>query len=179
MVILRAEGKRAADVFRHEPGGHRCQRIPPNEKRGRVHTSTVTVAVLPEVEERDFRIDPRDLDIKTCRGSGAGGQHRNVTDSAVQVKHIPTGLIVRCEAERSQGQNKERALALLRTRLAAAASERATDSRADSRRTQVGSGMRGDKVRTYRWQDDTVTDHQTGKRATLRRVLRGELEALV
>jgi len=177
-MVLRVTGKGAEAAFAREAGGHRCQRVPPNEKRGRVHTSTVTVAVLPEASEVDVRLDPRDLEVRTCRGSGAGGQHRNVTDSAVQVKHVPTGLLVRCEAERSQAQNRDTALAVLRARLAAQAREAAVGAREAERRSQVGSGMRGDKVRTYRWQDDVVTDERTGARASLRRVLRGELDLL-
>ena len=177
-MTLRAAGPGAAEVFAREPGGHRCQRVPPNEKRGKVHTSTVTVAVLPEVAPHEFVIDPVDLEWSAMRGSGAGGQHRNVTDSAVRVVHLPTGTAVRCEAERSQAQNRDRALALLRARLAAEVADRATADRAANRRPQVGSGMRGDKVRTYRWQDDVVTDDRSGRRASLRRVLRGELELL-
>ena len=166
-------------MFGGEAGGHRCQRIPPNERKGRVHTSTVTVAVLPEVAEKDFRFDPRDLEWTTMRGSGAGGQHRNVTDSAVRVVHKPTGMTVRCESERSQAQNKETALALLRARLAEQERSSAARDRDASRRSQVGSGMRGDKIRTYRWQDDSVVDERTGRRASLKQVLRGDLDALL
>lgn len=115
-----------------------------------------------------------DLQITTCRGSGAGGQHRNMTDSAVQVKHLPTGLMVRSESERSQGTNKASALALLRARLWQAERDRAAAGRAENRRRQVGSGMRGDKRRTIRCQDDQVVDHVTGRRWTLRAYLKGE-----
>jgi len=178
MMTLRASGKRAAQLFDQEAGGHRCQRIPPNEKRGRVHTSTVTVAVLPEVTEREFRIEDRDLEWSVMRGSGAGGQHRNKTETAVRVVHVPTGTAVRCEAERSQAQNRDTALTLLRTRLAAAARDGEVAARGADRKRQVGSGMRGDKVRTYRWQDDAVTDERTGRRASLRAVMRGDLDAI-
>lgn len=138
-------------------------RVPPNDKRGRVQTSTVTVAVLPEPTESEVRIDDRDLDIRTCRGSGAGGQHRNKTDSAVQITHRPSGIVVRCESERSQIQNRATALAALRARLAAASRDAATNARDSDRRAQIGSGQRGDKRRTIRVGDDQVTDHITGR----------------
>lgn len=117
MTTLRATGKKAAALFEDESGGHRWQRIPPNEKRGRVHTSTVTVAILPEPTETEVKLDPKDLDIKATRGSGPGGQHRNKTETCISIKHIPTGLMVRCDEERSQGLNKDLALALLRARI--------------------------------------------------------------
>ena len=161
-------------MFADEAGGHRWQRVPPSEKRGRVHTSTVTVAILPEPTEAQVKLDPRDLDIVTCRGSGPGGQHRNKTESAVQVTHRPTGVQVRCESERSQDQNKKTALAMLRARLWQAEQERAERERASDRRAQVGSGMRGDKRRTIRCQDGQVNDHVTGRTWRLRDYLRGE-----
>ena len=163
MVVLKVSGKTAGQVFRDEAGGHRWQRVPPTEKRGRVHTSTVTVAVLREPEPHQFKLDERDLEWTTCRGSGAGGQHRNVTDSAVQVKHKPTGTIVRCETERSQMQNRQTALALLRARLAERAEAEHSANLAANRKAQVGSGQRGDKVRTIRQQDNQVNDHRTGR----------------
>jgi len=177
-IAFRVTGKGARKAFEHEAGGHRHQRIPPTEKRGRVQTSTVTVAVLPVPSDSEVRIDERDLEWATCRGSGAGGQHRNVTDSAVQLTHLPTKLMVRCESERSQHQNKATALAILRAKLQEAATHAATHERNSTRKTQVGSGQRGDKARTYRHQDDIVTDHTTGKKAQLGRVLRGFLEDL-
>jgi len=161
-------------VFRDEPGGHRWQRVPPTEKRGRVHTSTITIAVLPEATEAEVHLDPRDLSIDFCRGSGAGGQKRNKTESTAIVTHLPTGLVVRCETERSQYQNRTTALALLRARLWAAAEAERTGGIAAARRGQVGSGMRGDKRRTIRCQDGTVTDHPTGRRWTYRAYTRGE-----
>ncbi len=148
--------------------------MPPGERRGRVHTSTITVAVLPEPTAAELRIAPGDLDWVTCRGSGAGGQHRNKTESCAVVTHRPTGLAVRCESERSQHQNRETALALLRARLHAAEVERRSAARADDRRRQVGSGMRGDKRRTIRCQDGVVVDHPTGRTWTLRAYERGE-----
>lgn len=161
-------------MFRDEPGGHRWQRVPPNEKRGRVHTSTITVAVLPEATEAQVYLDPRDLDTDTCRGSGPGGQYRNKTESAVVIRHIPSGLVVRCESERSQHQNRATALALLRSRLWEAAQAKLDGGLAAMRRGQVGSGMRGDKRRTIRVQDGTVTDHVTGRRWTFRLYERGQ-----
>jgi peptide chain release factor 1 len=163
MIVLKVSGKTAAKVFANEAGGHRWQRIPPTEKRGRVHTSTITVAVLAEPEPSQFVLSDKDLEWTTCRGSGAGGQHRNVTDSAVQVKHLPSGLIVRCESERSQMQNRASAAALLRARLAEQAQANRDAKTASNRRAQVGSGMRADKRRTIRQQDNQVNDHLTGQ----------------
>jgi peptide chain release factor 1 len=174
-AALRITGADAFDAFRDEAGGHRWQRVPPNDRRGRVHTSTITVAVLPEPEDFELRIDPRDLEWRTTRGSGAGGQHRNVTESAIDLVHRPTGVSVHVESERSQHQNRAIALARLRARLGA--DERAKNDRArrDDRRAQVGSGMRGDKRRTIRAQDGTVVDHLTGRTWRLRDYERGEL----
>ena len=174
LIVFRAVGRDADAVFRDEPGGHRWQRIPPTEKRGRVHSSTITVAVMEEPTEAQVRLDPRDLDMDFCRGSGAGGQKRNKTESAVVIRHVPSGLVVRCETERSQHQNRATALALLRSRLWAAEQERRAGGIAATRRAQVGSGMRGDKRRTVRVQDGAVTDHVTGRRWALREYLRGE-----
>lgn len=165
-------------AFAHEAGGHRFQRVPPTEKRGRVHTSTITVSVLPEPSPSDFRLDDRDLDFKTCRGSGAGGQHRNTTDSAVQVTHKPTGIQVRVESERSQHQNKEMAKNLLRARLMQAEHEAVEDARNAKRRKQIGGGARGDKRRTIAIQRDQVIDHVTGKSTSAKSYLRGDVMSL-
>ncbi len=163
IVVIRVSGKGAAELFANEPGGHRWQRTPPNEKRGRVHTSTITVAVLTEPREHELRIDPRDIEVETMRGSGAGGQHRNVTDSAVRITHKPTGTVVRCESERSQSSNKETAMSVLRAKLLELQRTGASNERAQDRKRQVGSGMRGDKRRTIRVQYDQVTDHVDGR----------------
>lgn len=152
--------------------------MPPNDKRGRVQTSTVTVAVLEEPREADLRIEERDIEWSTCRGSGAGGQHRNVTNSAVQMKHIPTGIRVRVENERSQHQNRDTALRVLRARIHEARAAAATSERADSRRQQVGSGMRGDKVRTIREQDGQVTDHRSNCQIRYKDYVRGNWDGL-
>lgn len=162
----------------NEAGGHRFQRVPPTERKGRVHTSTITVAVLPEEGPSQIKLADKDLDIRCCRGSGAGGQHRNTTDSAVQVTHLPTGLQVRVESERSQHQNKESALALLRVKLQTEAGARHNSKQNSSRKAQVGVGARGDKRRTIALQRDSVVDHVTGKEITTKKYLRGEIEAL-
>lgn len=175
---MQVAGDTAATDFANEPGGHRFQRVPPTEKRGRVHTSTVTVAVLPLLATNDVHLDDRDLEWKATRGSGPGGQHRNKTDSCVQMKHVPTGLTVRVETERSQHQNLATARAVLAARLVDAAASSATDARNSARRQQVGSGMRGDKVRTIALQRDQVTDHRTGRRMSAAKYLRGDLSAL-
>jgi peptide chain release factor 1 len=174
IIVFQASGSQAAQVFENEPGGHRWQRTPVNEKRGRVQTSTITVACLPEPTETEIHIDARDLEWKATRGSGAGGQHRNVTDSAVQITHVPTGLMVRCESERSQHQNRQTALALLRSKLWQAQLEKTQAARAQDRKAQVGVGARGDKRRTIRFKDEQVNDHVTGAHWRLRDYLRGE-----
>lgn len=172
-VSFITKGQGAEEFFANEAGGHRWQRIPPNEKRGRVHTSTITVAVLPEPTQIQLKINPNDLDWSTCRGSGAGGQYRNMTESAVQVFHKPTGLMVRCESERSQHQNRASALALLRARLWQREQEKQNGQRELNRKAQVGSGMRGDKRRTIRCQDGIVTDHITGQQWSFKEYERG------
>jgi len=174
LKVFRAVGPRAAELFQDEAGGHRWQRVPPNEKHDRVHTSTITVAVLPELSPLELRLEERDLDWSTCRGTGAGGQKRNKTESTVLLTHRPTGIQVRCETARSQLLNRQTALAMLRARLHAIAEERQQTERAADRRRQVGSGMRGDKRRTIRCQDGTVFDHVTGQRWQLKTYLRGE-----
>ncbi len=143
-----------------------------------MHTSTVTVAVLEEPTDAQVRIDPRDLDVRTCRGSGAGGQHRNMTDSAVQMTHKPSGVTVRCEGERSQHQNRDEALRLLRAKLLQHQRDTAKGARDSDRRAQVGSGMRGDKIRTVAVQRGEVTDHRSGKRIQFKAFARGDLEGL-
>ena len=139
-----------------------------------MHTSTVTVAVMPEPTELEMPLHDRDLEITACRGSGAGGQKRNKTSSVIQILHRPSGLRVRCESERSQAQNKKTALAILRSKLLAAAEGRVSAERSGDRRAQVGSGMRGDKRRTIRCQDGQVNDHVDGRAWRLKEYLRGE-----
>lgn len=177
-MAFRVVGPDASRVFANEPGGHRWQRTPKNDKRGRVHTSSITVAVLQEPTEVQMYLDPRDIDFQTCRSSGSGGQSVNKTNSAVQLTHRPTGLQVRVENEKSQHQNKATALSLLRARLWEAKHEQVTNERSAERKRQVGTAMRGDKVRTYRVQDGIVTDHRTNQKARLDRILSGHLEDL-
>ncbi len=173
MIVFRALGADAEAQFRDEPGGHRWQRVPPNDRHRRVHTSTITVAVLPEPPEARVQVAERDLEWSMCLGTGSGGQKRNKTASTVLLSHRPSGLQVRCESTRSAQRNRVTALALLRARLWAREQGRLDDERAGERRRQVGSGMRGDKRRTIRAQDDQVIDHVTGRRWNLRDYLRG------
>ena len=179
MLILQVSGKGVQAAFAHETGGHRFQRIPPSEKRGRVQTSTITVACLPVPDAATaLCIADRDLEWKFCRSGGSGGQHVNRTDSAAIVKHLPSGLQVRCESERSQLQNKAQALAVLQARLAAQQGAGLATGRNDARKAMIGVGARGDKEITLRQRDDTVTHHGTGKRTTWTRYMRGYIEYL-
>jgi peptide chain release factor 1 len=174
MIVFRVDGKGANVAFSNEAGGHRVQRIPPTEKRGRVQTSTVTVAVLSVPTPIELNLPEKDLRITKCRGSGSGGQHKNVTDSAVQILHIPTGIMVRCESERSQHLNKDSAMEVLRARIHEGERKRAYDERRGERKRQIGSGMRADKRRTIRVKDGTVRDHVTGKTWDYKKYRRGD-----
>jgi len=177
--VFTVSGKNVRNIFKNEPGGHRWQRIPPTEKRGRVHTSTVTVAVLEPNQKREIFLNSKDLEIKTTRGSGSGGQHRNKVETAVVVKHIPTGITVRCENSRSQDANKENALSELKKRLQSQHDNNCWEQRTQKRKDQVGSGMRGDKVRTIQVRNDSVTDHITGKKTTYKKYQRGDFGDLM
>ena len=145
-----------------------------HRKRGRVQTSTITVAVLKGDQGSSITIDPKDLDIKTCRGSGKGGQHRNVTDSAVQVTHLPSGISARVENGRSQRVNKESAIEIIQSRLNKIQKQERSSKQNATRKQQIGTGMRGDKIRTIRTQDDTVTNHVTGTRCRYKKYARGD-----
>ena len=173
-ISFRVQGDRASDAFEHEAGGHRFQRIPPTERNGRVQTSTISVSVLPEPTDIQLRIDPEDLYWAFTRGSGAGGQNRNVTNSAVDLTHRPTGVTVHVESERSQHQNKALAMSMLRSRMWEAQRAGLATDRNTLRKSQVGSGMRGDKTVTVRFKDAIVTYHQRGKKMSLRDYLAGE-----
>ena len=176
-MCFRVSGKRAAKIFSNEAGGHRWQRIPPTEKRGRVQTSTITVAVLPEPKQHECHLDDKDLVIITRRGSGPGGQHRNKTDSCVDIKHKPTGIMVTVDG-RDQHKNKALAKRILSAKLLAKERERGILQRNQKRRQQVGCGMRGDKRRTIRVGDNQVVDHILGKTVSYKEYVKGNLDEL-
>ena len=178
-LVFGVEGEESYRFFRFESGVHRVQRVPETEASGRIHTSTVTVAVLPEAEEVEVKIDPGDLRVDVFRASGHGGQHVNVTDSAVRITHIPTGIVVTCQDERSQGRNKARAMKVLAARLLEAKREEETSRTAANRRNQIGTGDRSEKIRTYNFPQNRLTDHRIGFTThSLDRVLEGALDGL-
>jgi peptide chain release factor 1 len=179
-VIFEVKGKNVYSKMKYESGVHRVQRVPETESQGRIHTSTATVAVLPEAEEVDVHIDPKDLKIDTYRSSGAGGQHVNVTDSAVRITHLPTGIVVSCQQERSQIQNREKALMILRTRLYEHELQKQQEEIARQRKQQVGTGERSEKIRTYNFPQNRVTDHRIGLTLyNLEAILDGEIDELI
>ena len=179
-ITFRVAGDAAWTHLKHEAGPHRVQRVPVTESQGRVHTSSATVSVLPEADEVDVAIDPEDLQVDVFRASGPGGQSVNTTDSAVRVTHLPTGMVVSMQDEKSQLQNKAKALAVLRSRLLQAEQERQASERSHARRGQVGGGGRAEKVRTYNFKENRVTDHRIGLTLyKLDKVLAGDLDELV
>jgi len=161
-VIFSIEAKGAYSRLKYESGVHRVQRVPVTEASGRIHTSTVTVAVLPEVDEVDVDIDPNDLQIDTYRASGAGGQHVNKTDSAIRITHLPTGIVVTCQDQRSQHKNKDKAMKILRSKLYEIAQQQQTTEIAMARKSQVGTGDRSERIRTYNFPQGRVSDHRIG-----------------
>ncbi len=178
--ILEIVGRGAYAHLKHESGVHRVQRVPATESQGRIHTSTASVAVLPVAEDVDVDVDPNDLRIDVFRSSGPGGQSVNTTDSAVRITHLPTGLVVSCQDEKSQHQNRDKAMTILRSRLLQAEQERASKARADARKGQIGTGDRSEKIRTYNLPQSRITDHRIGLSVhDVDAVFAGELEDLV
>ncbi len=180
-IITRVIGKGAYSRLKFESGAHRVQRVPETESQGRIHTSACTVAVLPEVEEvDDIEVNPADLKTDTYRASGAGGQHVNKTDSAVRLTHLPTGIVVECQDERSQHKNRARALSLLKARLLAAERERQVSQQAQQRKLLVGSGDRSERIRTYNFPQGRVTDHRIGLTLyKLDEIIQGDLDPVI
>jgi len=177
-IVLRVEGDDAFRILRYESGGHRVQRVPATETQGRIHTSAATVAVMPEVEAIDFELDEEELEITAMRSSGPGGPHANKTSSAIRVTHLPTGIQVKCQEDKSQLRNKAKALDLLRAKLYEIERAKREAERAEMRRTQVGSGDRSQRVRTYNWPQNRVTDHRIGESFSLEKVLEGQLDPM-
>ena len=179
-VVFMVEGSGAYSRFKYESGVHRVQRVPDTETQGRIHTSTVTVAVLPEAEEVEFELNPADLKIDTFRSSGAGGQHINKTSSAIRITHIPTGTVVECQDERSQYKNKDKAMKILRSRLFDAAQKEHDEAIASDRKSQVGTGDRSERIRTYNFPQGRVTDHRIGLTLyKLEQILNGDIDEII
>lgn len=179
-AILSIEGRGAYSRLKFESGVHRVQRVPVTESSGRIHTSTVTVAVLPEAEDVEVQIDPKDLRIDVFRSTGPGGQSVNTTDSAVRITHLPTGMVVSCQDEKSQHKNRAKAMKVLRARLLEAATAQQAAEISQARRQQVGTGDRSERIRTYNFPQGRVTDHRIGLTLhSLPRILEGELEELI
>ncbi len=179
-ISFMISGEGAFSRFKFESGVHRVQRVPETESQGRIHTSTVTVAVLPEAEEVDIQINPADLQIDTFRSSGAGGQHINKTESAIRITHLPTGTVVECQDERSQHKNRDKAMRILRSRILEAEREKQASEIAGERRSQVGTGDRSERIRTYNYPQGRLTDHRIGLTLyKLEAILNGSLDELI
>jgi len=179
-VVFVIEGEGAYSRMKFESGVHRVQRVPDTETSGRIHTSTVTVAVLPEAEDVELEINPGDLQIDTFRASGAGGQHVNKTESAIRITHLPTGLVVECQDERSQYKNKDRAMKILRAKLYEIEQEKQNSQIAAQRKSQVGTGMRNERIRTYNFPQGRVTDHRIGLTLyKIDNIMNGDIDEIV
>lgn len=179
-IIILIEGLAVYSKLKYESGVHRVQRVPETETQGRIHTSAITVAILPEAEEVDVEVNPEDLRIDTYRSSGSGGQHVNVTDSAIRITHLPTGLVVACQDERSQHKNKAKAMKVLRSRLLDTQQEEQESKISEERKNMVGSGDRSERIRTYNFPQGRVTDHRIGLTLyKLESILQGELDLVI
>ena len=179
-VSFMISGEGAYSRFKYESGVHRVQRVPETETQGRIHTSTATVAVLPEAQEVDVEINPADLQIDTYRASGAGGQHVNKTESAIRITHIPTGTIVECQDERSQHKNRDKAMRILRSKILEAEMQKQMSSIADERKSQVGTGDRSERIRTYNYPQGRLSDHRIGLTVyRLEQILNGDLDEII
>jgi peptide chain release factor 1 len=178
-VVIAVRGKQVYSKLKYESGVHRVQRVPVTESQGRIHTSTATVAVMPEVEDVEIEIDPKDLDIMTIRSGGAGGQNVNKVETAVRIMHKPTGIQVHCTQERSQLQNRERAMQILKTKLYDIEIQKQTKEISDLRKSQVGTGDRSERIRTYNYPQDRCTEHRIGQNFPLTPVINGDLDMVM